>query len=89
MDMFAREIYSPLKGDPLSQSLLLTVGGMSVMLVVAVLCYVLYPKLVPRAGINIGLASTRYAMYENTFRLVMVTILISGILVPLIRSWFF
>jgi hypothetical protein len=87
--MLASEIFSPLKVDPLSQSLLLTVGAMSVMLVVAALGYVLFPKLVPRAGINIGLASTRYAMYENTFRLVIVTILISGILVPLIRSWFF
>jgi hypothetical protein len=89
IDMLASEIFSPLKVDPLSQSLLLTVGAMSVMLVVAALGYVVYPKLVPRAGINIGLASTRYAMYENTFRLVIVTALFSGILVPLIRSWFF
>ena len=78
--MFVRELYGPFKDNPLFEGVMQLTGGMLTMLIVVILGYMLYPKLVPRAGINIGLASTRYTVYENAFRLVVFTIVVSGIL---------
>jgi hypothetical protein len=89
IDMFVRELYGPFKDNPLFEGVIQLAGGMLTMLIVVILGYMLYPKLVPRAGINIGLTSTRYAVYENTFRLVIFTIMVSGILLPLLRTLLF
>jgi hypothetical protein len=93
IDSFVREIYAPVKDSLIFETLPITLGGFALMVVIAILGYMWYPKLVPRAGIKIGLASTRYASYENTFRLIFVTvistIILGGIIMPLIRSWLF
>jgi hypothetical protein len=93
IDSFVREIYGPVKNSPIIETLPITLGGFVLLLFIAILGYMWYPKLVPRAGIKIGLASTRYASYDNTFRLIFVTvittIMLGGIIMPLIRSWLF
>ena len=93
IDRFVHEIYEPVKDSPIFETMPIALGGFALMVIIAILGYMWYPKLVPRAGIKIGLASTRYDSYENTFRLIFVTfisaILLSGIIMPLIRSWLF
>ena len=93
IDSFVREIYGPVKDSPIFETMPIVLGGFALMAIIAILGYMWYPKLVPRAGIKIGLASTRYASYDNTFRLIVVTVIstviLGGIIMPLIRSWLF
>jgi hypothetical protein len=63
--------------------------GLLTEVIVTIIGYKWYPKLVPRAEINIGLAATRYASYENTFRLVIYVIILSGLVLPFLRSRLF
>jgi hypothetical protein len=46
----------------------------------------LFPRLVPQSGIQIGLAGVRIARYRNLCNLIIITILLSGLLLPLIRK---
>ena len=89
VDSFVREIYEPTKNSPIFDSISTLTGSLLIMVIIVELAYMWYPKLVLRAGINIGLASTRYASYENTFRLVVFGILLMGILLPILRGWLF
>jgi len=88
LDELTRWQYSAFT-DPIFDGLMQMAGGFLVLLVVASLGYLLYPKLVPRSGINVGLASKRYSEYENAFRFVVFTGVICGILIPAVRAIFF
>jgi hypothetical protein len=69
IDSFVREVYGPVTKSPIFEAFSTVTGSLLTMMIITILGYMLYPKLVPRAGINLGLASTRYASYENALRL--------------------
>jgi hypothetical protein len=89
IDSFVRQVYGPLKDSPIFDAMWALIGSLLALVIIAMIAQKLYPMLVPRAGINIGLASARYASYENTFRLVVFGILLMGFIVPIIRAWLF
>ena len=64
IDSFVREVYGPLKDSPIFDALWAIIGSLLALAIIAMIAQKLYPMLVPRAGINIGLASPRYASYE-------------------------
>ena len=47
----------------------------------------LLPLLAPRSGIAIGNAVGKYADWENTFKFIIFTVLVCGMLIPLLRSF--
>ena len=89
IDSFVREVYGPVKDSPIFDVMWLFIAALLAQAIITIIGYKWYPKLVPRAGINIGLAATRYASYENTFRLVVYVIILAGFVLPLIRSRLF
>jgi hypothetical protein len=75
------EVQSPLGSG-------LAILGVSIVtyLISLVICYILYPKLVPRSAISIGLAKIRFSKYQNAFRFVVFTIILSGFILPLLYT---
>lgn len=49
--------------------------------------FYLFPKLVPRSAIEIGLARTRFQKYQNAFRFVIFSVGVSGIVLPIIMRF--
>lgn len=86
---FVKEVFGPSDSGPILEPLLRTASSLVVLLIVVVVAAVLLPKFVPRSGINIGFSANRYTQYENVFRLVVFTILLSGVVLPVIVSAFF
>lgn len=88
-DVYVDHLYGPSEANSLYETLFVLAGGLIIYLTVFAFSMLLLPKLVPRSGINIGLAKSRYDQWENGFRLVVFSVLLSGILIPLIRHLFF
>jgi hypothetical protein len=89
IDQFVIEVFRPVMDNPILDGVGVLMGSLLVMAVVTLFGYKLYPKAAPRAGINIGLAATRYNLYQDTFRLIIVSVIFLGFLVPFIRSCLF
>jgi cytochrome bd-type quinol oxidase subunit 2 len=89
IDSFVREVYGPLQDNPIFDTMWLSIVALLMLALITMIGYKLYPKLVPKAGINIGLAATRYASYEKTFRLIVFGIILMGFVLPFIRARLF
>lgn len=59
-------------------------AGLIVMALTMLTCYVFLPKLVPRSVIAVGLAKTRFLQYQNAFRFIVFTLIVSGIVLPIL-----
>ena len=88
-DAFINSVYGPSPPDPIFEGVLVFAFGIILWASAMIIGFAFLPKFVPRSGINIGLASGRYEEYENLFRLVVFTLLMSGIILPVLRSFFF
>lgn len=86
---YIRYLFAPSTESSIVAEIAQLAAGWGVLVVTAVLGFVFLPKLCPKSGINIGLAKHRYEDYENAFKLIVFTLLICGILIPIIRSIFF
>ena len=83
-DAYVRAMYEV--ESPIGSGLAIFGASIVTYVITLILCYILYPKLVPRSVISIGLAKIRIAKYQNVFRFVVFTIIISGFLLPLLYS---
>jgi hypothetical protein len=86
IDQLAREVFRPLQDNTIFDTLWLLMISFIAAVVITVIGYKFYPKLVPRTGINIGLAATRYASYFNLYHFLFITLIFMGVIVPLLRS---
>jgi hypothetical protein len=89
LDQFVREVFGPVSNSPIFDGLWVIMSSFVVVVIITLIGYKIFPMLVPRAGINIGLAATRYSSYQEVYRFVIVGILLLAIIFPLIRSWIF
>jgi len=79
-EAFLRDFYIGLQADsvvPYAISIIAFMG-------LAMLGYVLFPKLIPRSTISIGLAKRRFAQHRNAFTFVIFTLGLLGIILPII-----
>jgi hypothetical protein len=89
IDQLVREIYGPLKNNPILDGVWIIMGSFLIMAIITIIGHKGYPMLVPRAGINIGLAAKRYSFYHDPYKLIFVSIILLAFIIPLIRSWLF
>jgi hypothetical protein len=87
-DEFIRQIYLPTKNSPIFETIIYFAGAIVFWIVMISVSRWLLPKLIPKSGINIGLSKNRYETYENAFKLIIFTILLSGIVIPIFRKIF-
>lgn len=83
-DSFIRDLYQV--QSPIGTGLAIFGASIVTYVISLILCYLLYPKLVPRSTISIGLAKIRISKYQNAFRFVVFTIIVSGFLIPLLYT---
>ena len=85
-DEFIRATYQT---NSLDLNTVLILGGSLVFFgVMLVMGYILFPKLVPRSFISIGLSKLRVTKYQNVFRFIIFSVLVSGIIIPTLLSFF-
>jgi len=88
-DAFVNEFYGPGLDSSILENVISIAAGLILWITFIIIGYLFFPKLIPRSGINIGLARGRYNDYENVFKLLVFTILLSGVIIPLLRKFLF
>lgn len=83
-DEFVKVLFGPIERSPIFQSIFSIAGGLIVWMIGIITSMWLLPYFVPKSGICIGLSKNRYDNYINAFKLIVFTIIISGILLPVI-----
>ena len=78
--------YMLLDSRSMTEPLMIFGGGMLFFGICLFGGFWLFPQLVPRSSIEIGLASLRISRYRNAFNLIVFTIILSGLLLPLLRK---
>lgn len=83
-DAFINYVY--LKQTPLSDSMIIMVGSIFCYLVVLIISYIFYPKLIPKSLILLGLSKFKMMKYKNVYKFLVFTVLITSIIIPLVIS---
>lgn len=81
-DIFATQILSPSSSPWWEPIVIIGAGGVA-FAIIFVTGTSLFPKLTPNSSVAIGLSNNRAQKYMNTFKFVVFTIIVSGILVPI------
>jgi len=83
LNMFASEILSPSTIPWWEPVLVISMGALT-FAVLHIACMALLPKLTPASSIAIGLADKRAQGHLNTFRFIVFSLIVSGIIMPLL-----
>ncbi len=86
-DTFVKALF--LEKSSVTNSIMIFGGSFILLLLIYVLSLHTLPKLVPRSTIEIGLTKSRVERYRKTFQFIIFTLLVGGLLIPIIRSLFF
>jgi len=83
-DTFIRYVY--MNKTPLSDSMLVMILGIIAYLIVLVISYIMYPKLIPKSLILLGLSKYKLIKYKNAYKYIVFSVIFLSIIIPLVLS---